>query len=41
MKLISRLANGSKLEYEIEHKDGLPFKAKNVRIEEIDLTKEI
>ncbi len=41
LKLISKLARGSKVEYEIEHKDGLPHKIKNVRIEQIELDKDI
>jgi hypothetical protein len=41
LKLISKLAGGSRVEYEIEHKDGLPHKLKNVRIEEISLDKDI
>ena len=39
LKLLSYLAGGSKIEYDIEHKDSLPFKVKNVRIDEINLTK--
>lgn len=40
LKLLSKLAGGSKVDYELEHKDGLPSKVKNLKIEEIDLTKE-
>lgn len=41
LKLISKLAAGSKVDYELEQKDGSPFKVKNLRIEEIMLEKEI
>ena len=41
LKLIADLAKPKKIEYEVEHKDGLPFKLKNVKIEEILLDKNI
>ena len=41
LQFISNLAHGKKIEYEIELKDGLPFKIKNLKIEEVDLTKEL
>ena len=39
LELIAQLANFKGVEYEIELKDGRPFKIKNVKIAEIDLTK--
>lgn len=39
--MISKLAGGSKVDYELEHKDSLPFKVKNLRIEEIPLDRKI
>ena len=39
LELLAKLANFKGVEYEIELKDGRPFKAKNVKIAEIDLTK--
>jgi hypothetical protein len=41
LKLLSKLAQPNKIEYEIEHKDGLPFKVKNLKIEEICLEEKI
>ena len=39
LKKLHDLVRPKKIEYEIEHKDGLPHKLKNIRIEEIDLTR--
>ena len=41
LKLLANLAHPKKIDYEVENKDGLPYKLKNVKIEEIDLNKEI
>lgn len=39
LKRLHEWVRPKRIEYEIEHKDGLPNKLKNIKIEEIDLTR--
>lgn len=39
LELLAKLGGYKGVEYEIELKDGRPYKAKNIKIQEIDLTK--